>query len=95
MVKFSSVNHLSLYFPKNFSFDNDESTVIYYIGLKGEFMTVRLFFKLIYLSPAQLFLCLIKKKANRQQVVITNYESRANPADHKVEFGKNVFSDVM
>ena len=43
MVKFSSVSHLSLFFPKNFSNDDDVSTMIYYIGLKGEFMTVKHF----------------------------------------------------
>ncbi|XP_065342463.1 PITH domain-containing protein GA19395 [Cloeon dipterum] len=36
VVTFSSVHHLSIYFPKNFS-DGEESTRIYYIGLKGEF----------------------------------------------------------
>jgi hypothetical protein len=35
-VHFSSVHHLTIYFPKNFS-DGDETTRIYYIGLKGEF----------------------------------------------------------
>jgi hypothetical protein len=36
VVTFSSVHHLSIYFPKNFS-NGEESTRIYYIGLKGEF----------------------------------------------------------
>lgn len=34
VVKFNSVHHLSLYFPR--SFGGDE-TRIYYIGLRGEF----------------------------------------------------------
>jgi hypothetical protein len=34
IVKFSSVNHLSLHFPKNYG---EDSTKIYYIGFKGEF----------------------------------------------------------
>ncbi|KAF7635883.1 PITH domain-containing protein [Meloidogyne graminicola] len=34
--KFSSVGHLTLYFPANFG---DEKTIIYYIGLRGEFQS--------------------------------------------------------
>lgn len=34
VVQFSSVHHLTLYFPTNFGSD---STRIYYIGLRGEF----------------------------------------------------------
>lgn len=33
-MKFNSVHHLSLHFPTNFG---DETTRIYYIGLRGEF----------------------------------------------------------
>uniref|UniRef100_A0A915PBS2 Nuclear receptor domain-containing protein n=3 Tax=Meloidogyne TaxID=189290 RepID=A0A915PBS2_9BILA len=34
--KFNSVGHLTLYFPANFG---DEKTIIYYIGLRGEFQS--------------------------------------------------------
>lgn len=34
VVKFSSVSHLTLFFPNNFG---EEITRIYYIGLRGEF----------------------------------------------------------
>ena len=38
IVKFSSVYNLTLHFPKNFG---AEKTKIYYIGLRGEFTSVR------------------------------------------------------
>ncbi|KAL7078724.1 hypothetical protein ACQ4LE_002060 [Meloidogyne hapla] len=34
--KFNSVGHLTLYFPANFG---DDKTIIYYIGLRGEFQS--------------------------------------------------------
>ncbi|CAM1303782.1 PITHD1 (predicted) [Pycnogonum litorale] len=38
VVKFSSVQHLSIHIPKNYGADN---TRVYYIGLKGEFTEAR------------------------------------------------------
>ena len=70
-VKFSSVSNLSLYIPRNYGNDDDTSTSVYFIGLKGEFM-----------APF------------RQQVVITSYESQANPADHKVNFLNTAHQDI-
>jgi len=35
--KFSSISHLCIHFPTNFG---DDSTKIYYIGLKGDFLQV-------------------------------------------------------
>ena len=58
IVKFATVNHLTLYFPKNFG---DDTTRIYYIGLKGDFTA-----------------------AQRDAILIANYELASNPADHKV-----------
>ncbi|PIK42031.1 hypothetical protein BSL78_21116 [Apostichopus japonicus] len=57
VAKFNSVYHLSILFPRNFG---AESTKVFYIGLRGEFM-----------------------QAQRDAIVITAYEARANPADHK------------
>lgn len=71
-VKFSSVTHLSIYIEKNFSDDEDTSTEVYFIGLKGDFIS-----------------------AHRQQVVITNYESKPNLADHKTDINQTVFRGVM
>ncbi|CAK8685062.1 unnamed protein product [Clavelina lepadiformis] len=56
-ARFSSVHHLSIFFPDNYG---AETTKVYYIGLKGDY-----------------------KQAQRQEVLITNYELAANPADHK------------
>nr|XP_047905595.1 PITH domain-containing protein 1 [Anser cygnoides] len=39
VARFSSVNHLSIHFPKNFG---AETTKIFYIGLKGEWTEVGL-----------------------------------------------------
>ena len=39
IVSFSNVHHLSLFFPRNFG---DESSRVYYIGLKGDFTPVSL-----------------------------------------------------
>ena len=55
--KFSSVNHLSIFFKDNYG---EETTKVYYIGLAGEF-----------------------SEAQRNPIVLTNYELSANPADHK------------
>ncbi|XP_013405040.1 PITH domain-containing protein 1 [Lingula anatina] len=59
VVRFSSVTHLTIYFPTNFGAD---TTKVYYIGLHGDFT-----------------------EAQRQEILITNYEIRPNPADHKVD----------
>lgn len=37
IVKFSSVYHLTIHIPKNFG---NETTKVYYIGLRGEFTSV-------------------------------------------------------
>jgi len=59
VARFSSVQHLSVFFPSNFG---AEQTRVYFIGLKGDFTAAR-----------------------RHEVTITNYEARANPADHKTD----------
>lgn len=40
MVKFGSVTNLSIYVQRNYSNDDDVSTMINFIGLKGEYMGV-------------------------------------------------------
>ncbi|XP_046857960.1 PITH domain-containing protein 1-like [Xenia sp. Carnegie-2017] len=62
--RFSSIQCLSMYFPLNYG---AETTIITYIGLKGEF-----------------------QEAHRHEVTICNYETRANPADHKTTFLNSV-----
>ena len=37
VARFNNVEHLSIYFPANFG---NDSTLIYYIGLRGDFMEV-------------------------------------------------------
>ncbi|KAI0238169.1 PITH domain-containing protein 1 [Lamellibrachia satsuma] len=59
IARFSQTGHLSIHFPRNFGAD---TTKVYYIGLKGDFM-----------------------EAPHHQITITNYEARANPADHKTK----------
>lgn len=44
IVKFSGVNHLSLHLPKNFG---EETTKVFYIGLKGDFTPVRVVLSVI------------------------------------------------
>ena len=39
-TKFSSISNLSIHIPRNYADDDDTSTTIYYIGLKGEYMSV-------------------------------------------------------
>jgi hypothetical protein len=39
-VKFSWINHLAIYVPRNYSNNSEVSTSIYYIGLNGEFQSV-------------------------------------------------------
>lgn len=68
VVTFHNVNHLSIHFPSNFG---DEKTVIYYIGLRGEF-----------------------SEAQRQGVVICNYELRPNIADHKNSLNDDINSPI-
>jgi hypothetical protein len=71
-VKFSGVNHLSIYVERNYSNDDSIQTNIYYIGLNGEFQA-----------------------ENRHQIVITNYESKANPADHKAVDNNTIYHDIF
>jgi len=72
--KFSSVQSLLLYFSTNYGAD---STVIYYIGLQGDFKEVVKQIQCNYFNHLLL-------KAHRHEVTICTYEARPNPADHKV-----------
>ncbi|KAI3385339.1 hypothetical protein SNEBB_009594 [Seison nebaliae] len=62
VTKFNNVYSLTLFIPSNNSGDDDTTTKVYYIGLKGDFL-----------------------QGKQEGVVITNYEMRANPADHKTK----------
>lgn len=68
IVKFSNVNSVTLHFPSNFG---EETTKIYYIGLKGDFT-----------------------EAAREGILIANYESAPNPADHKLDQFSKVHSQI-
>ena len=42
IVKFSSVTHLSIFIKRNYADDDDVSTMVYFIGLKGDFISVNI-----------------------------------------------------
>jgi len=64
IVKFSSVYHLTIHIPKNFG---NETTKVYYIGLRGEFTA-----------------------AQRDAILIANYELAPNPAECKTDLKDTV-----
>ncbi len=73
VTKFNGVTSLLMYIPSNFG---AETTKIYYIGLRGEFAQVGNH-AYIYCDDD------VSLQAQRQGIVITSYEARPNPADHK------------
>ncbi|XP_038057413.1 PITH domain-containing protein 1-like isoform X2 [Patiria miniata] len=68
IARFSNVNHLSIHFSKNFG---AETSIVYYIGLRGEFT-----------------------EAQRQGIMIAQYEAYANPKDHKTSLFDNVQHEI-
>jgi len=72
--KFSSVQSLLLHFSTNYGAD---STVIYYIGLQGDFKEV---VKQIQCNHFNHLLL----KAHWHKVTSRTYVARLNPTDHKV-----------
>jgi len=70
IVKFSNINCISLHFPSNFG--GEETTKIFYIGLKGDFT-----------------------EAQREGILLTNYEIAPNLADHKVDQWNKMYSQIM
>lgn len=75
-MTFSSVHHLSLYFPSNFG---DDNTRIYYIGQSTFYTNLTISYKIIPFAGLRGEF----SKAHDHGVTICNYEARANAADHK------------
>lgn len=90
-TKFTSVQSLLMHFSRNFG---DSNTIIYYIGLQGEFSKVEpqhgKVLRLVWFTISSSF-----AQGHRHGVTICTYEARANPADHKagdVNLSGNIIS---
>lgn len=77
IVKFSNVFHLTIHIPRNYG---EDSTKVYYIGLRGEFQKV---IQVLYKSLTAQLICIksLSIQTNRDAVLIANYELAPNPAE--------------
>ena len=73
-AKFAGVQSLTLHFPGNTSDGEEDTTRVYYIGLRGKAAPVSGSLRLLT-DPLQL--------PERPGIIL--YESAARPTDHKVE----------
>ena len=81
--KFASLTSVTLFFPRNCSEGEEDSTRIYYIGLRGKWNPVSFSSSSPGFELSSKLLMFSSQLPNRPGVII--YESAARPTDHKME----------